>query len=92
MAYRAGARLAFIDTMQYHPTGAAYPEQILGQLVTEKVARVGGAVVQYRGAQFVYPLETRDGRVRGDPARVPRAGAGHPDADRGNRVSGSIRR
>ena len=37
LAYRLGARLVFIDTMQYHPTGAAYPEQILGQLVTEKV-------------------------------------------------------
>jgi succinate dehydrogenase / fumarate reductase flavoprotein subunit len=36
LAYRAGVRLSFIDTMQYHPTGAAFPEQILGQLVTEK--------------------------------------------------------
>jgi succinate dehydrogenase/fumarate reductase flavoprotein subunit len=60
LAYRAGARLAFIDTMQYHPTGAAYPEQILGQLVTEKVRGLGAQVCNVRGEQFVYPLETRD--------------------------------
>ncbi len=60
LAYRVGAKLAFIDTMQYHPTGAAYPEQILGQLVTEKVRGLGAQVLNADGAQFVYPLETRD--------------------------------
>jgi succinate dehydrogenase / fumarate reductase flavoprotein subunit len=60
IAYRAGAKLAFIDTMQYHPTGAAYPEQILGQLVTEKVRGLGAQVCNADGEQFVYPLETRD--------------------------------
>ena len=60
LAYRVGARLAFIDTMQYHPTGAAFPEQILGQLVTEKVRGLGAQVCNADGEQFVYPLETRD--------------------------------
>ena len=60
LAYRVGAKLAFIDTMQYHPTGAAYPEQILGQLVTEKVRGLGAQVCNADGEQFVYPLETRD--------------------------------
>ncbi|GAB4465319.1 MAG: hypothetical protein Kow00120_30660 [Anaerolineae bacterium] len=60
LAYRVGAPLAFIDTMQYHPTGAAYPEQIVGLLVTEKVRGLGADVVNARGEQFVYPLETRD--------------------------------
>ena len=60
LAYRAGAKLAFIDTMQYHPTGAAYPEQILGQLVTEKVRGLGAQVLNAEGEQFVFPLETRD--------------------------------
>jgi succinate dehydrogenase / fumarate reductase flavoprotein subunit len=27
LAHRAGAELSFLDTMQYHPTGAAYPAQ-----------------------------------------------------------------
>jgi len=60
LAYRVGARLVFVDTMQYHPTGAAYPEQILGQLVTEKVRGLGAQLVNANGEQFVYPLETRD--------------------------------
>ena len=60
MAYRAGAKLAFLDTMQYHPTGAAFPEQILGQLVTEKVRGLGAQPVNIDGKQFVYPLEPRD--------------------------------
>lgn len=60
LAYRVGAKLAFIDTMQYHPTGAAFPEQILGQLVTEKVRGLGAQVCNANGEQFVYPLETRD--------------------------------
>jgi len=60
LAYRVGARLAFIDTMQYHPTGVAFPEQILGQLVTEKVRGLGAQVCNSEGEQFVHPLETRD--------------------------------
>ena len=60
MAYRVGAQLAFLDTMQYHPTGAAYPEQILGLLVTEKVRGLGAQPVNVKGEQFVYPLEPRD--------------------------------
>lgn len=60
LAYRVGAKLAFLDTMQYHPTGAAYPDQILGQLVTEKVRGLGAQPVNIKGEQFVYPLEPRD--------------------------------
>jgi len=60
MAYRIGAPLAFIDTMQYHPTGAAYPEQIVGLLVTEKVRGLGAQVCNIHGDQFVFPRETRD--------------------------------
>jgi succinate dehydrogenase/fumarate reductase flavoprotein subunit len=60
LAYRAGARLIFIDTMQYHPTGAVYPLQILGQLVTEKVRTLGAQLVNNRGEQFIMPLEPRD--------------------------------
>ena len=70
LAYRAGAKLAFLDTMQYHPTGAAYPEQILGQLVTEKVRGLGAQPVNNKGEQFVYPLEPRDVEVGGFHSRV----------------------
>lgn len=60
MAYRLGVQPAFLDTMQYHPTGAAYPEQILGLLVTEKVRGLGAQPVNIKGEQFVFPLEPRD--------------------------------
>ena len=60
LAYRAGARLLYADTLQYHPTGAAFPEQIFGALVTEKVRSLGAKVVNCDGDVFVHPLETRD--------------------------------
>jgi succinate dehydrogenase / fumarate reductase flavoprotein subunit len=60
MGYRAGAKLAFMDTIQYHPTGAAYPPQILGLLVTEKVRGLGATPLNINGEQFIYHLETRD--------------------------------
>ncbi|MBM3322863.1 FAD-binding protein, partial [candidate division WOR-3 bacterium] len=60
LAYRAGAKLAFIDTIQYHPTGAAYPEQIFGLLITEKVRGVGAHLVNDEGNRFIYELESRD--------------------------------
>jgi len=60
LAYRVGAELIFIDSMQYHPTGAAYPVQILGQLVTEAVRGLGAQLVNIDGEQYIYPLDTRD--------------------------------
>jgi succinate dehydrogenase / fumarate reductase flavoprotein subunit len=49
-----------MDSVQYHPTGAAYPEQIVGLLVTEKVRNLGAQPVNKFGEQFVNPLEPRD--------------------------------
>ncbi len=60
MAYRAGTPLGYLESMQYHPTGAAFPEQIVGLLVTEKVRGLGAQPVNKFGEQFVYPLEPRD--------------------------------
>jgi len=60
LAYRVGAKLRDLDATQYHPTGAAYPDQILGLLITEKVRSMGAQLVNIDGEQFVYPLETRD--------------------------------
>ena len=60
LAYHVGARLRDMDSVQYHPTGAAYPEQIVGLLITEKVRGMGAQPVNKYGEQFVYPLEPRD--------------------------------
>ncbi len=60
LAYRAGAKLLYADTLQYHPTGVAEPTQIFGALVTEKVCSLGAQLVNKDGEAFVYSLETRD--------------------------------
>jgi succinate dehydrogenase/fumarate reductase flavoprotein subunit len=60
LAYRAGAKLRDVDTVQYHPTGAAYPVQIIGYLLTEKLRTSGAQPVNIDGEAFVFPLEPRD--------------------------------
>lgn len=60
LGYRAGVELLYADTLQYHPTGAAYPVQIFGALVTEKVRSMGAQLVNIDGEAFMHPLETRD--------------------------------
>jgi succinate dehydrogenase/fumarate reductase flavoprotein subunit len=60
LAYRAGAKLRDTDTVQYHPTGAAYPIQIVGYLLTEKLRSSGAQPVNKKGEAFVFPLEPRD--------------------------------
>ncbi|MBE7038282.1 MAG: FAD-dependent oxidoreductase [Ruminococcaceae bacterium] len=60
IGYRAGANLLYADTLQYHPTGAAFPEQIFGALVTEKVRSLGAKLINAKGEAFMHPLETRD--------------------------------
>lgn len=60
MAYRAGAELIYIGYIQYHPTGTAWPEQMLGLLISEALRAQGAQVVNVDGEIFVDRLETRD--------------------------------
>jgi succinate dehydrogenase / fumarate reductase flavoprotein subunit len=60
LAYRVGAGLVDLDTLQYHPTGVAWPEAILGELIPEKTRSIGGQLVNIYGERFVYELEPRD--------------------------------
>ena len=60
MAYRAGAKLLYMDSVQYHPTGSVFPEQIAGFLITEKIRGAGGQPVNKYGELFVFPREPRD--------------------------------
>ncbi len=60
MAYRAGAKLMYMDSVQYHPTGASFPEQIAGFLITEKIRGAGGQPLNKLGELFVFPREPRD--------------------------------
>ena len=60
LAYRMGAPLVQIDTFQYHPSGGVFPEQLVGQLVTEGIRSEGGHLVNAKGERFVNELDTRD--------------------------------
>ena len=60
LAYRAGAKLMYMDSVQYHPTGASFPEQIAGFLITEKIRGAGGQPLNKFGELFVFPREPRD--------------------------------
>ncbi|RKY84833.1 succinate dehydrogenase/fumarate reductase flavoprotein subunit, partial [candidate division KSB1 bacterium] len=60
LGYRAGVKLCFLHTVQYHPTGAVFPEQAEGLLITEKFRGAGANLLNIDGEQFVYEREPRD--------------------------------
>ncbi len=60
MAYRAGAKLLHPGYVQYHPTGAAWPEQMLGLLISEALRAQHAQLVNKHGQMFINRLETRD--------------------------------
>jgi succinate dehydrogenase/fumarate reductase flavoprotein subunit len=60
MAYRAGVELLYAGYIQYHPTGTAWPEQMLGLLISEALRAQGAQMVNAEGEIFVDRLETRD--------------------------------
>jgi succinate dehydrogenase/fumarate reductase flavoprotein subunit len=60
LGYRAGVPVAFLHTVQYHPTGAVFPEQVEGLLITEKFRGAGANVLNIEGQQFVNEREPRD--------------------------------
>ncbi len=60
VGYRAGTRLIYADSVQFHPTGTAWPEQVLGLLISEALRAQGAQVVNTQGQMFATALETRD--------------------------------
>jgi succinate dehydrogenase/fumarate reductase flavoprotein subunit len=60
LGYRAGVKVSFLHTVQYHPTGAVFPEQAEGILITEKFRGAGANVLNVDGEQFVNEREPRD--------------------------------
>lgn len=60
MAYRAGVKTCFLDSTQFHPTGAVFPEQNAGLLITEKVRGLGAQLLNRDGEEFLFSLEPRD--------------------------------
>ena len=84
MGYRAGAELIDMEMVQFHPTGAVYPYDARGRLVTEAVRGEGGFLINAKGERFMKnydparmePLHPRC-RGPGDCHRDP-AGPGGP--------------
>ncbi|WOX56670.1 MULTISPECIES: fumarate reductase (CoM/CoB) subunit TfrA [unclassified Methanoculleus] len=67
MGYRAGAELIDMEMVQFHPTGAVYPYDARGRLVTEAVRGEGGILLNARRERFMerydperMELSTRD--------------------------------
>jgi succinate dehydrogenase/fumarate reductase flavoprotein subunit len=60
LGYRAGVEVCLLHTVQYHPTGAVFPEQVEGLLITEKFRGAGANLVNIEGKQFINEREPRD--------------------------------
>src|SRR5512139_1629739 len=67
IGYRAGAELIDMEMVQFHPTGAVFPYDARGRLVTEAVRGEGGILVNSAGERFMkrydpgrMELSTRD--------------------------------
>ncbi|MGP0628087.1 FAD-binding protein [Nitrospina sp. 32_T5] len=60
LAYRQGCSLVHLESYQYHPSGAAYPEALAGQLVTESIRASGAQILNANGERFVNELTYRD--------------------------------
>ena len=67
IGYRAGAELIDMDMIQFHPTGAVFPYDARGRLVTEAVRGEGGLLLNNLGERFMkkydperMELSTRD--------------------------------
>ncbi|WP_067046655.1 fumarate reductase (CoM/CoB) subunit TfrA [Methanofollis ethanolicus] len=67
LGYRAGAELIDMEMVQFHPTGAVYPYDARGRLVTEAVRGEGGRLINTSGERFMayydekrMELSTRD--------------------------------
>lgn len=67
LGYRAGAELIDMEQVQFHPTGAVYPYDTRGRLITEAVRGEGGVLRNAKGERFMekydharMELSTRD--------------------------------
>jgi succinate dehydrogenase/fumarate reductase flavoprotein subunit len=60
LGYRVGLEVCLLHTSQYHPTGAIYPEQAEGLLISEKFRGAGAHLINIDGERFVFEREPRD--------------------------------
>jgi succinate dehydrogenase/fumarate reductase flavoprotein subunit len=60
LGYRVGLEVCLLHTTQFHPTGAIFPEQAEGLLISEKFRGAGAHLLNIDGEQFVFEREPRD--------------------------------
>jgi L-aspartate oxidase len=75
LAYRAGAELADLELMQFHPTAVAAPNGANAFLVTEAVRGEGATLLDGDGERFVDELAPRDEVARAVQRRMWDTGA-----------------
>ena len=85
IGYRAGAELIDMEMVQFHPTGAVFPYDARGRLVTEAVRGEGGVLLNSRGERFMknydpqrMELSTRDVVARAIASEI-QGGRGSPN-------------
>jgi L-aspartate oxidase len=75
LAYAAGAELADLELMQFHPTAVVGDNGADGFLVTEAVRGEGALLIDVRGERFVDELAPRDEVARAVATRIADTGA-----------------
>jgi len=85
IGYRAGAELIDMEMVQFHPTGAVFPYDARGRLVTEAVRGEGGVLLNSKGERFMknydpqrMELSTRDVVARAIASEI-QSGRGSPN-------------
>ncbi|MBS3906722.1 MAG: FAD-binding protein [Syntrophaceae bacterium] len=80
LGYRSGVGVCFLHTSQYHPTGAIFPEQAEGLLISEKFRGAGAHLLNIDGEQFVCETEPRDACASSIIRECTHVGKGVPNA------------
>ncbi len=75
LAYRAGAELADLELMQFHPTVVVGDNRADGFLVTEAIRGEGARLLDAAGERFVDELAPRDEVARAVQRRIDSTGA-----------------
>jgi L-aspartate oxidase len=75
LAHRAGAALADLEMMQFHPTAVVAPDGADGFLVTEAVRGEGALLIDAGGDRFVDELAPRDEVARAVQRRMAETGS-----------------
>jgi L-aspartate oxidase len=81
LAHAAGALLADLELMQFHPTAVVAPNGADGFLVTEAVRGEGARLLDRAGERFVNELAPRDEVARAVQRQMAQTGASSVDLD-----------